>query len=272
MLLFTDSSRKWRRRVLALLIAAVAFYIWRAWQGDFAHGGSPVGQAYGYAAAGLVLLLIGYAARKRAYRSRLGTLEGWTQSHVYLGLLAVALVLLHSGFRFHDKVAVAALVAMALVALSGLVGAVLYTLVPRVLTEIGTDPDAGEIAAQIRQLQSSADRLVEGRSASLSKVRDLLERDIRPRFLAGWRILGRSQRAFREDRLRQMLAAVGSDEQPVLKRLVVLCRQASDLHRNLVSQQRFRNLLQAWLYLHVPLSAALVILIAAHLVAVYYYT
>jgi len=39
----------------------------------------------------------------------------------------------------------------------------------------------------------------------------------------------------------------------------------------LIAQQRYRNLLGAWLYLHVPLSIALLALVAAHLAAVFYY-
>jgi hypothetical protein len=43
------------------------------------------------------------------------------------------------------------------------------------------------------------------------------------------------------------------------------------LHDRLIHRQRYINLMGAWLYLHVPLSFALLVALAAHLIAVLYY-
>jgi len=67
------------------------------------------------------------------------------------------------------------------------------------------------------------------------------------------------------------LTRVPPAEQEDLRQLLVLSRQRSELLERLVAQQRYRNLLGAWLYLHVPLSIALLALVAAHLAAVFYY-
>ena len=48
-------------------------------------------------------------------------------------------------------------------------------------------------------------------------------------------------------------------------------RQFQELHRSLLHYQRYRNLMAAWLFVHIPLSAALVALVVAHIVAVFYY-
>ena len=67
------------------------------------------------------------------------------------------------------------------------------------------------------------------------------------------------------------LTRVPAEEQEELRQLLVLSRQRSELLQRLIAQQRYRNLLGAWLYIHVPLSIALLVLVAAHLVAVFYY-
>jgi hypothetical protein len=64
---------------------------------------------------------------------------------------------------------------------------------------------------------------------------------------------------------------VGPAEQADLRQLLVLSRQREELRRRLLDQQRYKNLLDVWLYLHVPLSIALVALVVAHVVAVLYY-
>lgn len=273
MLLTTKTSLKWRRRTFILFLLLTVSYVWYAIQSPFTHGGSLFGLIYGAIATFLIGLLIFFAVRKRAYGARLGSLEEWCQSHVYLGLLVVAVVLAHSGFRFEDKIAIACLVAMGLVALSGVMGAILYTVVPRMLTEVGSDPPPQDIAGDLNKLRKSMTRLVASKSAEMRKVQALLDKEAKPISLAGWRILGgQFRKSASDDKLRPLLKKVPASEQDDLKRLLVIFRQHRELHQQLVSQQRYRNLLQLWLYVHIPLTVALVVLVVVHLYGVFYYT
>lgn len=273
MFLRTEASRRWRAITFVLALVLVASYIWHANDSTYTHGGSSWGLAYGYLAAGLIFLLVLFSVRKRAHRSRLGTLENWAQSHSYLGLLVVIVVLAHSGFRFQDRLAVAALLVMIAVSVTGVVGAVLYTLVPRILTTIGTEPAVPEIAEQLNQLHRSMSRIGRDASQELHAVYLHTTQQIRPIRLAGWRILSRMKTSQGEDaKLRALLRQVDGSEQVALQRMLVLARQHGELRRLLVAQQRYRNLLQVWLYLHVPLTAALVALVVAHALSAYYFT
>src|SRR6266446_3909201 len=112
------SGPLWRRIFLVLLIAVVATYYWYARGGEFPHGGSTIGIAYGIAGSALIVLLALFGVRKRAYRSTFGTLEQWMQSHIYLGILALVILVFHAGGRFNDKVAVATLILVAIVVAS----------------------------------------------------------------------------------------------------------------------------------------------------------
>ena len=273
MLLKTEASVRWRRRAFVVFLLLCASYGWYAWKTPFLHGGSPEGVAYGVLGTLSILVLLYFGVRKRAYRSRWGTLEGWLQCHVYLGLLAAVLVLFHTGFRFEDKVALAAFGVLLLVAASGLWGAVAYTVLPRRLTELEGDLTPEKMSEQLNQLGRTMARLASGRSAPFQKVCQGLLAETRPRAFAGWRILpGASGRAEKRAPWAAALAQVPSGEQEELRQLLVLSRQRKELEIRLVSQQRYRNLLDVWLYIHVPLSIALVVLIAAHLVAVFFYS
>ena len=92
----------WRRIFFVLLIAISASYYWYAAH-EFPHGGSAWGLAYGIAGTLLILLLAFFGIRKRWYRSTFGTLEQWLQSHIYLGVLVLVILIFHTGGRFNDR-------------------------------------------------------------------------------------------------------------------------------------------------------------------------
>ncbi|HXT22617.1 MAG TPA: hypothetical protein VN923_17845 [Thermoanaerobaculia bacterium] len=214
-----------------------------------------------------MLLLMFFGVRKRWHRSRLGRLETWCQSHVYLGLLVVAVALCHSGFRFHDRVATAAFWTMTAVAASGLAGALLYTVVPLLLTRVESGLLPDELGRQVNQLAQSMARLASGRSPALQGIAGELLAGERPRWLAGWRLLlqPRAAAAVVERPWGRWLREVPPAERADLEQLLVLSRQRRELVLSLLQQQRYRNLLAVWLFVHVPLSFALLVLLAAHL-------
>lgn len=239
-------------------------------------GGTSFGLACGFAALALMLVLLWYGVRKRQYRSRLGTLAGWLQAHVYLGLLVPVVVLLHAGFQFRDRLATAAFVCLLLVVASGVVGMVCYALLPRLLTDVESNLTAEQAAAELNRLASSMAALAAGRSAIFQRLYQRLVEESRPRPLAGWRILFQrvSRRSVQQERdtpWAPLLKRVPEAEREALNRLLELSRQHKELHLGLIAQQRYRNLLDVWLYVHLPLCAALVLLVAAHLVAVWAY-
>jgi hypothetical protein len=280
----TDTTAGWRRFWVGVGAVLTATYVASALHGGFQHGGSPAGIAYGIFGTVAILVLLAFGVRKRWYRSTWGTLDGWLQSHIYLGLLSALVIFFHSGFRFHDRVAVAAFITLGVVVASGFVGASLYTSVPRRLSEVESDLTPAELSAQIQQLADGMARVATSRSQPFQEVcRGLLAESL-PGRLAGWRLMLTSRGAGPKRTISGgagggggpapwavHLTRVPPAEQEDLRQLLVLSRQRSELLESLIAQQRYRNLLGAWLYLHVPLSIALLALVAAHLAAVFYY-
>jgi hypothetical protein len=277
MLLTTRESRRWRRAAIVALALLVAVFLWFA-RGGFPHGGTALGLTLGFAALALIVVLLLFGVRKRAYRSRFGRMETWLQSHVYLGLLSAVVVLLHSGLRFEDKLAVTAFVVLLVVVVTGLAGAVLYTTVPRLLTEVESDLTPEEASDRLNQIAASMARLAAGKSAAFERIQKSLLAESKPRFLAGWRIVLTGRRRGEKAGMsgegpawQALLGRVERTEQEDLRRLLVLSRQHKELHMRLIYQQRYRNLLDAWLWLHLPLSLVLLVLAIAHGAAALYY-
>ena len=261
----------WRRIFWIALLAVTLSYVRYATH-EFAHGGSAWGLGYGVAGAVLILLLAFFGIRKRSYRSTFGTLEQWLQSHIYLGLLVLVILLFHTGGRFQDRVAVTALLLLAIVVASGIAGSLLYAAVPRFLTEVESDLTADDISEQVNDLLRQMARIATARSAPFQDLYDELARETAPPFLAGWRLVGpRSERGRDTGRRSQLVAAVPKEEQDDLRQMLVLSRQRQELLHRLVIQQRYKNILEAWLYVHVPFTFALLIVSAVHIAAVFYY-
>jgi hypothetical protein len=266
-------ATRWLLTSLLLLALLVASYVRYAGSVPLVHGGTFWGVTYGVLATLLVLLLTAFGLRKRAYRSTWGTLDGWLQAHIYLGLLSVVVVALHAGFRFRDQVATAAAVALVAVVATGFVGARLYAALPRRLTRVESNLTVEEISVELNRLTQAMERLSASRSPLFARIaRDLLKA-ARPRRLAGWRLLlaaGGGEPEPERDR-ETLLRQLPEDEREPMRQVLVLYRQHRELHLRLRYQQRYKNLLEAWLYLHVPLTVVLIVLIAVHVAAVFYF-
>ena len=89
---------------------------------------SGLGYWLGIAGSGAMLLLLIYPFRKRLTSLHaLGSVSFWFRAHMVLGLVGPVLILFHSNFELGPLNSNVALLAMLIVATSGLVGRYLYT-------------------------------------------------------------------------------------------------------------------------------------------------
>src|SRR5688572_7583976 len=234
------SGRLWRPIFAILLIATSVHYFFFYSNKEFPHGGSETGLAYGIAGTALILLLAFFGIRKRWYRSTFGTLEQWMQSHIWLGVLVLIILFFHTGGRFEDKVAVGTLVLVAIVVASGIVGAILYVTVPRLLTEVESNLTVDEISEQLNQLGKSMARIASARSAPFQRIHDELVRKSTPGAVAGWRLLlsALARRKKETGDWARLIALVPKEEQEELRQMLVASRQRRELLLRLIFQQR----------------------------------
>ena len=274
MLLITPENAIWRRWSYWPLIGLSALYAGYAMT-QYPHGGSMIGISYGVLGLIIILILMYFGVRKRQYQSSFGTLQSWLHSHIYLGILVFVIILFHSGFRFHDKIAVSAFVLLTVVVASGILGAVLYTVVPPKLINVEANLSAGEISEQINQLAQSMSRLASHQSGAFQRVCDYLIESEHPGPSAGWRILfsglARQRLESNAATLNNLIANVHPDENAQLTQLLVLARQRTQLHDRLIRKQKYINIMAVWLYIHLPISFAMMAAVVAHIAAFFWY-
>jgi hypothetical protein len=183
-------------------------------------------------------------------------------------------LLLHTGGRFNDQIAVTTFVLVGAVVASGILGAILYVTVPRMLTEVESNLTIEEISDNANQLARSMARTASGKSAPFQRIYDELIYDTRPGWLAGWRLViysAKKKGATSTADWANLLRLVPKEEQDELRQMLVSSRQRKELLLRLMYQQRYKNILEAWLYVHVPFTIALLVFSALHVAAVFYY-
>lgn len=240
-------------------------------------GSSPGGLIYGGIGFAAILVLMFLGVRKRRYTSRLGTVQGWTSAHVYLGLLTLLVIPMHAGFQFGLDVHTLAFVLLAVVVCSGVVGLRLYLVLPERLTpyEAGMLPD--KVDAEINRVLEEMQTLTAVDPAGVMRRQYAKERHrvcgIRAQ---GWRLLfqrvdGAARLAARRHDLNQMVPQVPAHEKEAFAKFCGLAMQLTALETFLAGQMKAKNTLEAWLYVHLPVSFAMVAAVAVHLLLVFYY-
>jgi Fe-S-cluster-containing dehydrogenase component/CRP-like cAMP-binding protein len=215
-----------------------------------------------------------YPARKQIYRRRAGPLRYWMLAHVYLGLIAGIVLLLHGGRDSGGLLTSLLMVSFDLVILSGLFGIACYIFVPRIMTSIEGDPllieDLRDRREELRETLAQID-------LSSAELRDILKRKIRKRFLS-FRYLLR-QYVRRED-LTRMLADAREEfkedaerlSDPQARRLLMDVVEATATLRRVDSLIYLHQLLKLWLAPHVVSTSIMLALMIVHIVQVIFFT
>jgi hypothetical protein len=125
--------------LLAGTAAAIVYYAWAsAGQPQRPGGSSTPGLLFGLTGGAIILFEMLLFFRKKCRGVRrvpLGRVQWWLRWHIWLGLLSVPLIVLHTGFEFGGTLALATFVLFLLVIASGIVGLVLQQVIPRRLLE-----------------------------------------------------------------------------------------------------------------------------------------
>jgi len=96
-------------------------------------GRTPQGQVTGWIGLAVILLVFGYPLRKQTHQNRLWP-HRWLQIHMVAGVVGPLIIILHAGvLHLHAVVPILAMVAMGIVALSGIIGQHVHYLAFRTL-------------------------------------------------------------------------------------------------------------------------------------------
>src|SRR5213592_1543240 len=98
-------------------------------------GGTPLGLAFGAISLGIFVFAALLSLRKKIPLWRVGTVQRWLRAHIWLTILTIPLVILHSGFRLGGPMTTLLIVLYAIVMISGFYGLFLQHIMPRLMKE-----------------------------------------------------------------------------------------------------------------------------------------
>src|SRR6266850_2126125 len=129
------------------VLAIIAIASWALWaarryglDGHFAGTWLTVRWSTGLIGLLSILAVVSYPARKQFYTRRVGPLRYWKLAHVYLGLTAGIVLLIHGGRDSGGLLTSLLMVSFDVTIVAGLFGISCYFIVPRIMTSIEEEP------------------------------------------------------------------------------------------------------------------------------------
>jgi hypothetical protein len=255
--------------------------------------------------------------RKKVRAWRIGRAQAWLRAHIWLGLVCLPLLVLHSGFRLGGVLSTVLMVLLVIVIVSGIWGLVLQQWLPGyMLDRVAAETIYSQIEGQSRQLLVEARDLVRVTCGAMPEEAEAESAD-------GWnersesfvvvgavRKVGRVQgkvletrvagpvvagseglRVFFDgavdaylrkgrrsdsplvdrERARQLFQGLRNNVPPAARAAVDTLEGLCAQRRQLDLQARLHFWLHSWLWVHLPLSAALAGLMFWHMWAALYY-
>lgn len=267
--------------LLAAVILGVVYFLLNYLSPEPLTGGTPVGLWYGVGGTALMVYAGLLSAHRRLARWPLLPRRSWMlKGHIWLGLLSFWLILCHSGFHWGGLLEQLLWLTFGIVVVSGVLGLVLQNVLPRLLIErVAEETPYEQMPHVCRQLTRRATQLAEsicgpsgnGVSADTAQgqLRSYFDAEIAP-FMSG---TGRSASALHDPMQTQerFVRFLGLPDLAEHRAGILELEQLCTQRRQIAVQERIHHWLHGWLLLHVPLSLALLVLAAAHIVMSLYY-
>jgi Fe-S-cluster-containing dehydrogenase component/CRP-like cAMP-binding protein len=215
-----------------------------------------------------------YPVRKPVYRKRAGALRYWLLAHIYLGVLAGIVLLMHGGSHGGSWLTLVLMFWFDAVIVTGLFGLFCYLVVPRIMTSIEGDPllieDLEGRRAELRE------DLAKISAKSDPHVRDLTERRVR-RYFSSFSYLLRQY--LRREELTASLAKARLQFKSEMATLDTKEKRASFLKaiersatlRRVEALIYLHRLLKVWLAPHVISTSVMLALMVVHIVQVIFF-
>lgn len=261
---------KWA--LLLMVVAVIAYAVDRPL--GVPNGGTWLGYTLGTIGALLIVWLTWFGVRKRRYNLGPTKLEAWLSAHVYLGLALIIVATLHTGFQFGWNVHTLAYTLMMLVILSGIFGVYAYMRYPTLMTENRRGQTLNEMLAQIAEIDAECREAALGLGDEISSA--VLNAAQNTRIGGGMRrqLSGHDPACATTAALQTVqglaeTAEAGQAEST--RRLISLLLRKEELLRRARRDVQFKALMDIWLYIHVPLTIALIASLAAHIFSVFFY-
>ena len=273
----TYGNGRWWKAAIAISVVSFATYFLIDVEPRH-NGGSWYGYTMGTIGFALILWLTLLGVRKRAMTPGRWSLKAWTSAHVYLGLSLIVIGTLHTGFQLGWNVHTLAWSLMMLVILSGLFGIYVYATLPKALSANRYDEDGAITEKVMIEQMKQLDRQIHDAAQPLDpEAAAIVEKCLGEDVFAGsfWK---RVRNSYPGDLTRIAMTELRklrnfrprTDDDP-FERVETLLTKKEALLAKLRRHLQLKSWLQAWLYIHVPATFALIAALSAHVVSVFFY-
>ncbi len=255
------------------------------------NGGSWQGYVLGTAGALLICWLTWLGIRKRSWNKGSGALEGWASAHVYLGLALVFVATFHTGFQLGINIHTLAYVLMMIVIVSGIYGLYAYMNYPEHLARnranqsfdawmIELDKVDKTIAVASEKCDAEVQNVVSSAVARTTIGGGLLDH-LRTRDNSMVEIPGnsgparllhnRNQQTVIDFLVSKIPDTSKAGEVDHLRSLLYAFGRRADILQRLRKELGLLAKLKIWLSVHIPVTVALIVALAAHIFSVFFY-
>ena len=235
---------------------------------------SLIGEVLGIAAALTLLVVMAYSGRRSVPAVRqLGPTRRYLDLHLWGGVVFFALFLLHTGFRLpRAGLTISLWVFSVWVVITGLIGWLLQRTLPKLLEPSASlEAHLQRIPEFVAELRKRADALARGADPAVKAYYEqrVAASMAAPRFLTPAMLarslsrVGGGERG-EVDILRRTLSPQGLAALDGIRELQAT-KRGLDLHLTI------QRILRGWLFLHLPVAIALILLVALHVFFVVYY-
>lgn len=279
---------------LALILFSYVIY-WSQAGIEGSNGGTPQGYFLGTLAAALVLWLAMLGIRKRSFQRVKGSVKAWVSAHVYLGSSLIIIASFHSAFQLGMNIHSFAYLLLLVVIFSGMYGVFAYIRYPQIIATLSDGRSGEENLALLNRLKEEISATCEKLDSELQlTVISAIERtDIGGSTLDMLLARDRStmyRNVFGKNEITRVDIVSNFGQQPLIdyiaKRIPrgnratepeLLLSLLNSLTRRQQLLADLRKTLQlkartkVWLFVHTPISVALLVALIIHIVSVFFY-
>lgn len=282
-----ETHRPWLWFTIAAIVVSTAIYIPYA-RMVTPGGGTAIGLTFGVTALGLMVFAALLAVRKRYRIIRIGSARVWMKAHLWLGFLALPMVLFHAAFHARGLLAFILMSLSIIVVLSGVYGAYLqHTLPTRMFREVPYETIYDQIGVIREQLVAEARQhaanvtqvLAPARgpgatvtmtlvdvpeySSEVAEFDRFFEAKVAP-YLQAERKHAKSMELSHQPESEREFENYRKLFPPTAWPPITALEDICSEKRQLDHQIRLHHWLHGWLLIHLPLSAALLLLAFIH--------
>jgi len=275
---------------LALIVFCCILYVTQYGATQPPNGGTWQGYTLGGIGGLLIVWLAFLGWRKRSYASNMGSVAGWTSAHVYLGTAVLIVATLHSAGQLGWNVHTLSYIFTVVVILSGFFGIALYLMLPTKGATLRGGLSREQLFIELQDLSEQAQTAAGKCSVDVERV---VESALKGTRIGGGLFAqlsssdrsqmvaiadGREKKVSNKDqnRVLSFLAdrlpnATRQSEIIPLRELLALMSRRQVVIRRIVGDIRLHALMRLWLYIHVPVTAALIVTLLIHILVTFLY-